>query len=344
MTEAGDPTMNWGGVLPYDFPYLAAAVDILEPEGYGRIGDWEKVKPGWFEYEYARWAAPKLPMLWAESGVSAWDIGAGASPPTPLDHQGEFYRDFYRMMIGSGADGIFWWWYPGGFRVGENSDYGIINCDGSDRPSSKAIRDNARAFIDGPPAKPVDSWIEIDRDRYPNGVAGVYNAVKDEFWKAIADGHTPGLKTAGTGTNSANCPLLAVGNTPCDGTNPPKYLDAFFDSVEVRDRQGRWVKVENGDAIEIAADKPVLARMTITNLGEAQWLNDGPGAVYVTAAAAGQTTRKPLPKPVPHLGSVSIAETALVPPGLNQPTQITVTLLADGRTPFGGRFAVRICK
>ena len=67
MTDAGNPTLRWDGFLAYDFPYLAAAVDLLEPEAYGRIGDWERVKPGWFEYEYAR-----LP-----GAASACDVGRG---------------------------------------------------------------------------------------------------------------------------------------------------------------------------------------------------------------------------------------------------------------------------
>jgi len=351
MTETGDPTMQWGGVLAYDFPYLAAGVDILEPEGYGRIGDWERVKPGWFEFEYARWAAPHLPMMWAEAGVHAWDVAAGEATPDKLAYQGQYLRDFYRMMIASGSDGIFWWWYPGGFRTGENSDYGIVNCDGSDRPSSQAIRDNTAALIDGPSAKPVDYWIEIDRDRYANGVMGIYNAVKDEFWKAIEDGHTPGLRTAGAGTDSGNCPLVAVGNTPCNGSNPPKYLDGFFDKVEVCDTHGRWVNVTRGarmdgmdemdrmDRVSVSPDRPVVARVAITNLGEAEWRNDGAGAVYVTATSGGRE-RTLMPHAVAHFGSVEIAEVILVREMPAEPTEVSLSLEADGRTAFGEKYRV----
>jgi hypothetical protein len=42
MTETSDPTYNSANPLPYDWYYLALAVDILEPEAYGRVGDWEK--------------------------------------------------------------------------------------------------------------------------------------------------------------------------------------------------------------------------------------------------------------------------------------------------------------
>ena len=337
MTEAGDPTMSWHGVMPYDFPYLAAAVDILEPEGYGRIGDWERVKPGWFEYEYARWAAPDMPCMWAEAGVHAWDIGAGKSTAEKLAFQGEYYGHFYRMMINSGADGVYWWWYPGGFRTGENSDYGIINADGTDRPNSTAIREHADAFINGPDAKPVDHWIEIDRDARADGVVGIYKTVQDEFWKAIEDGHTPGLRTAGTGTTSANCPLLAVGNTPCNGTNPPKFLDGFFDSLEVRDRNGEWVAVDKAARVKVAPDKPVVARVQLTNLGEATWRHQGDGAVYVTALE-----RTPLPSDVPPRRSVTVNGVILAPAGLKQPTEVTVSLLADGRTPFGEKYCITL--
>src|SRR5690606_2678343 len=110
MTEGGNPTFNWEKHIPYDYPYIAAAVDIFEPEAYGRIGDWEKVKPGWFQYEHARWAAPELPFMWAEAGVHVWSRSAMTQTPELLDFQAQYYRDLYRMFIGSAADGIFFWW------------------------------------------------------------------------------------------------------------------------------------------------------------------------------------------------------------------------------------------
>jgi len=341
MTEAGDPTMEWGEILPYDFPYLVAAVDILEPEAYGRIGDWEKIKPGWFEFEYARWAAPDMPMMWAEAGLHAWDVGLGTSPPERLDAQGKFYRDFYRMMISSAADGIFWWWYPGGFRVGENSDYGIINPDGSDRPNSKAIRENADALINGPDAKPIDQWIEVDRDANARGIVGIYATVKDEFWKAIEQGKTPGLRTAGTGTNSGNCPLLAVGNTPCNGTNPPKFLDGFFDSVEIRNADGKWTKIEKGGQIEVSPGAPVVARVTLTNLGEAQWLSEGAGRVFVTVAGS-VDRRTPIPASTPPRRAVTVDNVVLAETVSAAPQPVTLSLVADGRTPFGEKYTLTL--
>ena len=131
MSNAGNPTYDWDGRMAYDFPYLAGGVDFLAPEAYGRIGDWERVKPGWFTVVYARWAAPHLPVVWAEMGVSAWNRSLCRVTPAEMAFQAEFYKAFYQMLIGSGSDGVFSWWYPGGFRYGETSDYGVINADGT---------------------------------------------------------------------------------------------------------------------------------------------------------------------------------------------------------------------
>jgi hypothetical protein len=329
--------MDWGDVLAYDFPYLAAAIDILEPEGYGRIGDWEKVKPGWFEFEYARWAAPHLPMMWAEAGVSAWDPSSGGCTEKSLAFQGQYYRDFYRMMTASGADGIFWWWYPGGLRVNENSDYGIYNPDGSERPATAAIRECGRQFVESPDAKPVDTWLEIDRDARAEGVAGIYKNVGAQFWKLLDEGKTPGLRTASAGADSGNCPLLAVGNTPCNGSNPPKYLDGFFDKVEIRSGYGEWTPVEKNGQFKIEAGKPIHARVTVTNLGEASWLTAGPGRVRLTASG-GQAYE--LPEPVPHFGKYTWNDIELKPQ--SNPGEIIFSLDAESRTPFGEKYRITL--
>jgi hypothetical protein len=81
MQFAGDPTHIAPGLLPYDFYGLRRAVDIWEPEAYGRIGDWERVKPGHFTAAYARLCNPALPVLWAEMGNSVWDMQTMSPAP-----------------------------------------------------------------------------------------------------------------------------------------------------------------------------------------------------------------------------------------------------------------------
>jgi hypothetical protein len=194
MSNTGDPLYNWDGALPYDFYGLADAVDIWAPEAYGRIGDWERVRAGDFTAAYARLCDARKPLMWAEMGYSAWDMNRMAPDPEKLAFEGHFHADFYRMMIESGADGVFFWWYPGGFRLGENSDFGIINPDGTDRPVTKVIRTEGPRFLKArKPAKP-DYWITVDRDRDARGLFGIYEAAQADFWKAMTEGRQPGLK------------------------------------------------------------------------------------------------------------------------------------------------------
>lgn len=347
MSEAGNPIYRWEGRIPYDFPYLAGAVDFLAPEAYGRIGDnWERVKPGWFEFEYARWAAPRKPMVWKEQGVSTWDNSQMRNTRDKLEYQARFYEQWYQMLIKSGADGLYSWFYPGGFRYGENSDYGVINPDGSDRPVSKVIRRYADQYINGPSSKPIDFWITIDRDRYCDGLAGIYDAAKDPFWNAIKQGLAPGLRTEGTGTDSSDCPLIAVGNVPCNGTNPPKYLDAVFDVVQVQNADGNWSRVKSGDTVKLRPGDPLRVRVEFTNLGEAKLLpatnQKREGTVCILATVDGVESRVVLPSgAIEHLAS---GKASFVTRGASadRPAEVVFTFEAIGRTRFGEKFRLTV--
>jgi hypothetical protein len=193
MQLAGDPTHNTNP-LPYDFFGLRNAVDIWEPEAYGRIGNWERVRPGHFTAAYARLCDPAKPVLWAEMGLHVWDKKTMSADETQMQFQAAFYRDFYRMLIESGADGVFFWWYPGGYRVNEQSDYGIINPDGTDRPVTRVIREQGPRFLSAAKPAPPDIWIEVDRDADARGLVGIYETVQEQYWRAIDHGHRPGLR------------------------------------------------------------------------------------------------------------------------------------------------------
>jgi len=194
MSCAGDPTYAWDAALPYDFPGLVNAVDLWAPEAYGRIGDWNKVRAGEFTVAYARLCDPTKPLVWAEMGYNVWDMNRMAPEPEKLQFEKTYYEQFYRVLIESGSDGIFFWWYPGGFRRGENSDFGIINPDGTDRPVTRVIRQWGQSFLRAAkPGKP-DDWISIDRNGDARGLYGIYEAHQEEFWKAKAQQHEPGLR------------------------------------------------------------------------------------------------------------------------------------------------------
>ncbi len=194
MSNTGDPSYNWDGALPYDFYGLADAVDIWAPEAYGRIGDWERVKAGEFTAAYARLCDPNKPLFWAEMGYNAWDMNQMAPDPQKLEFEARYFTDFYRMMMASGADGVFFWWYPAGFRRNEKSDFGIINPDGTDRPVTKVIRSLGPQFLKAAKPRKPDYWIAVDRDKDARGLYGIYESAREEFWKAVSSGQCPGLK------------------------------------------------------------------------------------------------------------------------------------------------------
>jgi hypothetical protein len=193
MTVAGDPTFNQANNMPYDFRGLKKCVDLFEPEGYGRIGDWARVRPGIFTVAYARAIDPTKPVMWAEYGVSSWDVQSMETSASSSEFEGKFYDDFLKMVLQSGANGAVCWWYPGGFRVGENSDFGIINLDGTDRPVSKVLRTYARQITEPREIPRPTAWIEYTPDD-PAGIEGIYRQVEKPFWQAVESGKVPGLR------------------------------------------------------------------------------------------------------------------------------------------------------
>ena len=193
MRTAGDPTADQRA-LSYDLAGLAQAVDIMEPEGYGRIGDWERVKGGWFTAAYSRCVARRLPVLWAEFGYTVWDRARGVAQADRLAFAEGFYEDFYTMAYRSGANGTVCWWFPGGYRWGERSDYGILNPDRSWRGITRVINRWSERMRTPRQRPEVDTWLEFRRTDHADGIAGIYRATEKAFWQAVAEGKTPGLR------------------------------------------------------------------------------------------------------------------------------------------------------
>ncbi|HNZ48943.1 MAG TPA: hypothetical protein PKN92_08865 [Candidatus Hydrogenedentes bacterium] len=350
MSMAGDPTDWQTDALLYDFAYLGGAVDIFEPEAYGRIGDWEKVKPGAFTSAYARWANPALPVLWAEAGVHVWDMSSMKQGEDMLQFQAQYFDDFYRMLLMSRVDGIFWWWYPGGYRFDEKSDYGIINPDGTDRPSTKVIRKYAPLISQMETLPPVDEWLLFDRDKHNNGLTGIYSELKKDFWANIEAGKVPGLRTSGTGTDTRTCPALAVGNTPLNGNNPPKYMDSVFDQVARKDEQGGWIPLKNRASVFLPQTEELNLQISLTNLGEAALVppdenRNQAGDVYLTVSGA-LSFRVPITQDVGRFQSLTmeLSLTDAIRDQLKASGTIRLQMEARDRSAFGSVFELQLKK
>ncbi|MFP4058323.1 MAG: hypothetical protein ACLF0G_15760 [Candidatus Brocadiia bacterium] len=347
MSVAGDPTISHGHTIPYDFRATALGVDLVCPEGYGRTGSWERVRPGAFTVAYARCVAPRRPVMWAEFGRSIWDRRRGRPDPELAEWTGRFYEDFYRMALLAESSGTVCWWYPGGYRVGERSDYGIVNPDGSDRPAARVLRRYAARFAEPRPRSRPGPRIPIDRDAHPGGLPGIYEAVKGDFWRAAQAGRFPALRHAGQGTTSADCPAVAVGNVPATGHNPPKHLNAAFVRVRVREAGGAWRDVRSGDAIAAPPGSPVPARVLVGNTGFATWLaprtaTERKGTVRLVVVRGGRVVAHiPIPSDVPYLGE-ALLEDVRLPRSAGEPASFQLRMEARGRMAFGPVFRLRL--
>ncbi|MER3473139.1 MAG: hypothetical protein C4335_03720 [Armatimonadota bacterium] len=261
----------WADIrIPYDLLAGAPFLDFVSPEGYSLAENWQNFRAGGFITAYARWAGHGKPVFWAEFGASIYP----QTTPERIAYQRNVYEWMYRMIEESRADGSAGWWFPGGLRVDENSDFGIVHPDGTLRPAAKVAQQWAQRLAQIPqqPDTRDVHVITFDRDLHPRGFSQVWARHRQEYLQAVAGGKRVVLRTAGTGTTSENVPLVAVGEVACNGSNPPKYLNAQILRIEAVHA--------NGETREIGPDQPLPAdtlslRVTVMNTGEATWLPAG---------------------------------------------------------------------
>lgn len=187
-------------------------------------------------------------------------------------------------------------------------------------------------------------WFDFDRDAHAGGYWWTaFHEGAAAYRAAAQKGRMLGVRTAGTGTDSSNVPLVAVGGTTCDGSNPPKYLDAEFNALQVLDASGVWREAENGAEIAVAAGRPVRARASLGNLQEAAWVSNV--ALVVRTREGKKLAGVPLQANVPYLADAEFGEFDLAP---DTGTGLAVSVRLEARSakgcvPFGEArtFAVR---
>ena len=144
---------------------------------------------------YARYAKPNAPVVWKEFGYSVWRGSnfpeiAGRDREEAIKNQAEFIDEMYETIIKGHTGAVYFWFWAGGFRPYENSDYGVTNPDGSDRPVTTSIRYWRDKFLNQPELSNPDVVFEINRDEHPSGIRGIYLEIEKELHKAIDEGKT----------------------------------------------------------------------------------------------------------------------------------------------------------
>ncbi|HPS56176.1 MAG TPA: hypothetical protein PLP05_11310, partial [Sedimentisphaerales bacterium] len=221
------------------------------------------------------------------------------------------------------------------------SDYGLLNLDGSPRASVLLLEKYAPMMKELRNRPQGDEFVTIDRDAHAGGYwyLAFYQG-KDQYGKLKKDGKMMGIKTVGTGTDSTNTPLLAVGNTQYNGNNPPKFLNAEFNYFKIKDVSGTWVDVKKGDVIAVTINQPVLAKASVGNLQEAKWVcpqnaSSKPGGVYLSSTPASSLEIKiPIANDVSYLEDAVIDEFTLTE-SLTGETEVFLQMAADQRACFG---------
>ena len=333
---------------------VAKHLDFLNPEGYslmthgwGKPTPGDDIRKGGLITLYYRFISREKPVTWMEFGYTirgmrrAWTQDMLHNSPIELARQRQEYEHFYKMFLESGARGAAPWWLPGGYRLGERSDFGVLDADGVERPVCEIIRRYVPQFANVE-HKPPTAHIDVDLDaHYPDS----WSLYSDQYLKLIQAGEIPCVRTDGTGTDSANTPLVAVGNVPCNGHNPPKYLNAEFNSLEVFD--GRvWREAKDADTVKAERGARILCRASVGNIAEAKWLAPRAGltkgGVYLAGRREfGHEFRARIRADTDFLRDADVPTFTLVP---SLATQVTVSfeMLADGRTWFGERRTVVI--
>ena len=332
-----------GNTLPHDFVFTGTPkhVDFICPEGYSiQPGDDGFYAAG-FITKYVHFTTGGKPIVWSEFGQSVWDPTRMEPSQKRIQEVSQYHEMFYRMALESGANGTIPWWWPGGYREGEKSDFGIVNPDGSPRPAAHLIADYSPRLKNPRDWPEATAWFDMDRDAHAGGYwYASFNTGRDAYRRAKEAGQHLGIRTAGTGTTSATTPLIAIGNQPCTGKNPPKFLNAEFNWLLIQDKAGQWVEATDGCSITVSATGPVKARVCVGNTQEATWLapqgsTRNPGDVVLqTTEASALRGEWPLPSETRYLADADFGEIILADQ-ISQTTAVELRMSAVQRTGFG---------
>lgn len=332
-----------GDLQPTDFTLTATPkhVDFFSMEGYFTPWDSGPNAAGFINC-YLHFLLKGKPFLWVEYGLNTWDVGAMKPSPQALARQADTIEMIDRTALENGASGIAPWWWPGGYRVSERSDFGLINPDGTPRPSTRVMQKYAALFKMPRMYATPDVWFTIDRDRHAGGHWYIaLHEGADAYKRAAAGGKKLGVRTPGTGTTSADTPLMAVGNTKYTGQNPPKYLDAEFNWFKIKVGDAPWSEVSDGATIRVPRNQAIVAVASVGNLQDATWLTPAscqgkPGAVCLASAGVSQLKlMQPVANDTARLEDAEFGQPFPLTDGVTSTTKVELQMTAEGRAWFG---------
>ena len=337
-----------GNLPPYDFTLISThkQVDFFSMEAYSFKPEENGENKVGFVNRYMTYALGDKPFMWIEYGFG----GVRGKFAQELDYNEEWikYQEEYVEMVNlqaykNGANGIAPWWFAGGFRNDEKTDFGITTAEGTLRPSGESVKKYGEMYRTALPERPTpNTWLTIDLDANSGGLWYLTNNKgADAYEKASKAGMCLGLKTSGTGTTSVNTPLLAVGDTKYNWKNPPKYLNGEFNWFKIKIGDGEWLEITNNAQVKVPGNKPVSAIASVGNLQEASWVTPensqgNPGGVYLSTTDNSELKfEKAILKDTYRFQDADFGGDFLLTEGISTKTNVEIQMLAKGRAWFG---------
>ncbi|HBA82548.1 MAG TPA: hypothetical protein DCZ95_00495 [Verrucomicrobia bacterium] len=271
----------WGDrFFPIDPASGAAHLDFISPEGWGLQGEADRFFEAGFLTAYARGVSDGKPVLWTEFGCSV-----GQDPqPVDLENQARIYRQMFDMLVKSDAAGGLGWWFPGGYRVDEKTDMGIVHPDGSWRPVGQVYQQFAhslRQTLNLP-----KSWAgrEIDRDADARGLSALWSRWKDAYRKECSTGRMEEVRPLGFNKPTTELTPISVGGVPYAAPAPLQSVDAEWGGVVI---DGKEFLRSPGARLGLPAKQNL--QLELINTGAALWVSASekkPGTVWVQVSHA----------------------------------------------------------
>ncbi|MBO4548641.1 MAG: hypothetical protein J5758_05425, partial [Abditibacteriota bacterium] len=300
----GNGTVVYAHIFPYDMKAGARHLDILCPEGYNLGATSLYMGMGELTNLQCRLVSGGKPVVWIEYGVHLF---IGSTPRgyrqedalKKLQYQTNYYRTMADFVARSSATGSFAWWYPGGYRIDERSDYGIAEPDLTPRGALTALSDRAADQLAGDVwPRDAEETLVYDRDLYAKGYGDFFEKNARRVSERLQEGKYTRLATPGTGLTTRTLKPEGVGNIPYRGIGPVKYLDSEIDSI----RCGSESLMESGTL----RPRPG-ARFTVTmaNTDECLWENEGEGRVRLRVSRDGGEDYFPLDRRCGYLETAS---------------------------------------
>jgi len=350
------------GAFPFDHTAGAKHLDFVSPEGWnlGWLGqaEEEQFARAAFITAYARWAGNGKPVFWAEFGLTLRHGSFSLDwydDEERLNAQAKLYDAIYRLIQISNADGAMGWWFPGGYRVGERSDFGIINPDGTIRPAGEVAKRWATIFANMPAVERRKvAHITIDRDENARGAMALWLKHGDEASRLVREGYAIELRTEGTGKTCDDVPHIAIGNTRWEPLKPPKFINGEINSISVSPDGRRWREVNDGEVIKLAelgfgGAELLWLKVELGNTGEATWLppdqcKDALNGIVLSISVDGhEAARVSIPKSVGRFEDVTI-DAIKIPLPKELPTVRIMLRLRWRNSPFGESMSFSVAR